>query len=177
MFWRYKLGIKIVRKRIPTWRSVAFHPYCSQAVAHLSNCWALVTFCVAIHVFGTDGDKDLKFGRQTDRSKFKPTDDKPSIQVGVVRVTWPFLIVGSIMSLERVKLGNSNLVCRLIHACMNDHFEGDVFISGSRFLFNFWEITDNVLEKVQGADIVTRLTGNHMIKSDLGCQLCCLKAF
>jgi len=61
-----------------------------------------------------------------------------------------------VISFEMVKLGTSNFVCRLIHrsnnVCMISPSKG--MCSGSRDLFNFWEISDNISETVQDKDIV-----------------------
>ena len=75
-------------------------------------------------------------------------------QIGVVRVMWPiFKFWRPIISLERVKLGTSSLVCRLtltsFSAHMIDYPERNM--RRSRDLFKFWRITENISE----TDIVT----------------------
>jgi len=73
-----------------------------------------------------------------------------------------FEVLGSIISLEWVKLGNLNLICGLIltstDACVIDYPQRGYVQCHATSLF-FWKI-NNILEMVQDRDMVNgRLTG------------------
>jgi len=71
--------------------------------------------------------------------------------MGIVRVRSKFW--GSIISLEGVKLSISNLVCRLILACVIDYRKRGCVQGYATFVIFGKQL--NILETVQGRGIVT----------------------
>jgi len=71
--------------------------------------------CIAFPMFGTGEDRHITFAHGLSMVSTSHADDKSLPQRGVVGVTWPICkFLGPVpMSLERVKLGITNLLCRL----------------------------------------------------------------
>jgi len=83
--------------------------------------------------------------------------DYPPIGCGQGHVT-NFYILAQVMSLKRMKLDISNLVCRLnVKSTGITHVKVLQYMvhSGSRDLLKFWEISSDISEMVQDRHIVT----------------------
>ena len=100
--------------------------------------------------------RHFKFSMWVEHSKSQPTDDKPSLKWAWSRhVThFKFLAPPPKLSLERLKLETSNLVCMLIIASPSLRTTKLLSLKGawslSRDLFNFFlKISENILQTVQ----------------------------
>jgi len=77
----------------------------------------IFTFGVAFYFFVAGNRRHFKFNMLVEHSKSQPTDDKPSLKGAWSRhVTHFTFLVPPKVSLERLKLKTSNLVCMLIIA-------------------------------------------------------------
>jgi len=104
--------------------------------------------------------RDFKFSAQVDHSKLQPIEDKLSLEVA-----WSCHVSTPEISLERLNLKTSSFVHWLAMWSISLRIDKWVW-SRSRELCKFWEIIDNISEKVQDKDIDEsyngRLIGNHV---------------
>ena len=104
-------------------------------------------------------DRHFKFGLQVYHSKSQPADDKLSLKGAWSGSCDPFVnFRAPVLSLERMKLYMSNLVCRLIAViittCVLKFHSMGVHLK-SHDLLQFGEISVNISEMVQERDILT----------------------
>jgi len=118
----------------------------------------IFTFGVDFHFFIAGNRRHFTFCMWVEHCKSRPTDDKPSLKMGVVTSGDPFLIFSfPKISLERLKLETLYLVCMLIIASSSLRTTNCLWKgrdSCYMTFFNFRKMSDNISKTVQDSLIV-----------------------
>jgi len=119
----------------------------------------IFTFDVAIHFFVASNRRHFKLSMWVEHSKSKPTDEKTSLKWAWSRHVTHFQFwVPPKISLKRLKLAISNLVCMLITASpsirtTNCSWKGRGYCHVTSLIF-FGKISDNISKTVRNSLIV-----------------------